>query len=293
MLATAEDETHLAQWRAHAAAIYDDVFIAGLIKRHRITPSVSTELISELLRDAAVNYLSQIAYFDTPKTLKARQRNIEEIGRLATKLESKINSQNKLDDELFWRPQRNGQFGILALNPGKLANEAQPKITLEELNALIDPNRFSEPAPIDIPEPIRSPLGHVIRIIQIGDGQAVLWLQESQIIEALVILQNLAGHAVAGIHFVKGKGGAPRRHDLRNWVANMENIWTMHLERRFTYSDKDGGSQAFLFCREAMAPLDSKVTDKALATAMRSAIKLTRKVERDRAGQSARNNPAS
>jgi hypothetical protein len=95
------------------------------------------------------------------------------------------------------------------------------------------------------------------------------------------------------VRFAVAKGGAPRRHDLRNWVANMENIWTMHLERRFTYSDKDGGSQAFLFCREAMAPLDSKVTDKALATAMRSAIKLTREVERDRAGKSARKNPAS
>ena len=293
MLATAEDEARLAQWRAHAAAIYDDDFIAGLIGRYRNSDSAPAELIGELLRDAAVNYLSQKSDFDTPATLDSRQRNIDEIRRLAGKLESKINSLNKLDGELFWRPQRNGQFGILALNPGKLANEAQPKITLEELNALIDPERILERAPIDIPEPIRSPFGHLIRKIQIGDAGVVEWLQELQIMEALTILQNLADHAVARILYVKGKGGAPRRHAVRNWVAHMESIWTVHLRRRFTYSKNDGGSPAFLFCADAMAPLDSNVARSAVATAMRSAIKLTREVERGRAGKSARKNPAS
>jgi len=285
----AEDQSRLAQRQAHAAAIYDDVFVAGLIARYRRSESAPIEPIGERLRDAAVNYLAQTADFNTPKTLDGRQRKIDAIRRLARKLESKINSLN----ELFWRPQHNANFEILALAQGPSTAVAPPKLSLEELNALIDPNRLSGRAPIDMPESIRSPFGHVIRKIPTGDGEVVDWLQEPQIMEALTILQGLAGHAVAVVRRTKGKGGAPRRLALRNWVANMESLWTAQLGRRFTYSDKDGGSRPFHFCADAMAPLDSEVTRSALATAMRDAIKLTRKVERDRTGKSARKNPAS
>ncbi len=176
-------------------------------------------------------------------------------------------------------------------NPTTLA---PPKLTLEELSALIDPNRISERGPINIAGPLRSPFGHVIRTIQIGDGQVVVdWLQEHQIMEALTIVQNLAGPAIAAVRRTKGSGGAPRRHALHNWVAHMESIWTVHVRRPFTYSGKDGGSPAFLFCADAMEPLDLKVARSAVATAMRGAIKLTREVERQTAGKSARRNPAS
>jgi len=293
MPASPQDETRLAQWRAHAAAIYDDSFIARLIDDHRISQSVTPELVRELLREAAVNYLSDKSDFETPQTLNARQRKIEEIFRLAGNLEFKINSLNQLDAELFWQPQRNGQFGILAVAQDKPADLDQPKLSLEELNALIDPNRISEQAFIELPEVIRSPYGHEIRTIQIGDGQAVLWLKEPQILEALTILQNLARHAVARIGHVKGRGGAPARHALHNWIASMENVWTAHLGRRFTYSHKDGGSPAFHFCADVIAPLDAEVASPALATAMRGAIRLVRKVERARAAGSIGKNPAS
>lgn len=293
MPAPTEGEDGYAQWRARVAAIYDDAFVSRLIERYQFARSVSAALFGEILRDAALIYLSDKTNLESPKTLKDRQRKIVEIRKLAGKLETEINSLNRLDEELFWRPQRNEEFGILALALNEPPPLIQPELTLEELGEAISHNRDGQNPPVGIPQVVKSPYGHTIRRIQIGNGHAVFWLDETQIMEAITILQNLARHAAARIAYVKGRGGAPPHFALRTWVASIESLWMTHLGRRFTYSRKDGGSPGFHFCAEVMAPLDSEVTSSALATAMRGAIRLTRKVQRDGAAQAVRENPAS
>jgi hypothetical protein len=206
------------EWRAHVAAINDDAFVFRLIERRQFARSASAALFGEILRDAALIYLSDKTNLETPKTLDDRQRKIMEIRKLAGKLETEINSLNQWDAELFWHPQRNEQFGILALALNEPPAVVQPELTLEELSKIIAPNRNGQNPPFGIPPVVKSQYGHTIRKIQIGEGHAVFWLNETQIMEALTILQNLARHAAASIAYVKGRGGAPGPRRIAPYV---------------------------------------------------------------------------
>jgi hypothetical protein len=78
-----------------------------------------------------------------------------------------------------------------------------------------------------------------------------------------------------GMADVRDKGGRPERTELRVWVSFAQRFWEQVLERPFTYNTAKGvpKSAAFLFCAHAIKPLDPHVTERALSTAMRGAVK--------------------
>jgi len=203
----------------------------------------------ERLRDGLV--LAAWVYLyrsDDRAKLKRRsmRREIEKIGSLADKLNSKLDGLSKPASELFWLGQRN-----LEANLFWISGETSPYGH--------ETSRY----------------GHtIVRREWESGARSVTILKQGQIREAVQIIRNLSN--VSATLMKPDRGGRPSDSALHLWVMNAQRIWETVLGRTFTFQAIDGqpASAAFEFCREALSPLAPAVTRSALTTAIRKAIKL-------------------
>ena len=123
----------------------------------------------------------------------------------------------------------------------------------------------------------KSRYGHTIMWVRSGHAVEFQYLRPHQIIESVEILANLA--AAANRSLPRDKGGRPSDEALWMWVVYMQNFWVKLLGQKFTYYAHlgEGVTSAFRFCQALLGPLDPHVTGTQLGTAMRHAIRLSKR----------------
>ncbi len=235
------NDVDFPMWLPEAESIYSDAWLCSVATKFRIAEALIDEL-GENLRINGANYLSMKNAAQQQGLWKSRQTTFSEIGKNAAKLLSHIDGLDERGADLFWQPGRSGGLSH-DIGPGEVGR-----------------------------------YGHTVRRIGVpGGGFTPIYLRENDILEALTILRNYASRASEQIPH--NPSGRPPNDALNFWVSNMRLVWTGLLDWRFTLSTsgKEGGnegkSRAFLFCLEALKPLDDTVTSIALQSAMRSEAK--------------------
>jgi hypothetical protein len=218
---------------------YTSEFLQSLADEFKIDRA-KRDRLREVLRFTAWLYRNPLdEEYSKPKKrfLRAELTHVED---LADKLASSIASLSGAAAEVLWFPQRR---------------------LLSEL-PLVGSDTVTK-------------YGHtVIRYRRSDDAEEIRFLREQQIVEAVAVLRNLARHAIESLKH--DRSGPMPDEPLRMWIINIQRFWQRDLGRRFTYDSHRGKglTNAYRFCWAATRPLDKGITQSALGTAMRKAIKL-------------------
>ncbi|MDE2134749.1 MAG: hypothetical protein KGJ49_09135 [Alphaproteobacteria bacterium] len=228
------------------ATVYSDDFVGDLVREFGISTSEQINALEVFLRQSAHTY----------KTSKTRRPHDDELRILHKKLLMLSESVNNLTRQLS-------------------------QLTNSERDRLWNPIWHGQQKPeIVILDP-RLPVGFGRDLMRYGFAEENQeYESEHRTRDTLVELNTLILSALEDIPHKKNLGGRPSDDALLHWVVAARLFWERELGRRFSYHAIPNGpestirkSMAFRFCKRAIAPLIPKLSEQALATAMRHAQK--------------------
>lgn len=237
----------IGNWLPKSTAAYDPAFISKLARDFAL-PDIRIEEMARRLKTSGAIYLAQKHGARLPGVLGEWRLQMLRIQKLAAELEHDLATLERETDALFWAPQEMA--------------EMQARILVAESRAS---SGKSAPASERV---LSTSFGHTVRAANSENGAAIVMLDKNMMLETLRVLIYFGAAAVNEIASIQGKGGAPPRKALANWVGNIRTLWGDLLEQDFTMSYADGYSPALRFCIAAMGPLDEAVAVKSIKTLM-------------------------
>jgi hypothetical protein len=227
------EDIDVPKWLPVVDQIYTADSVSSLAKTHKVDEAHIVDFGDRLRMSGAV-YLDMKDRSCNLHHRRSRAKTLAKVANDARQLQSSINALDPHAAELFWQPTKFKPF--------------------ERATASKQTDRF----------------GRTVRLIDRLDGsRAPIYLRPEDIMEAATVVANLADRALEVVTSALKPGLT--YSPLGHWVANMHDVWTDLLGKKFTFSAADGvgRSRAFRFCKEAMGLLDPTVKESELQTTVR------------------------